>query len=433
MKKKTIAHAVAVVVGGFAAAGASASGFQLLEQNASGLGNAYAGSAAVAEDASTIYFNPAGMTKLQNYELSVGFNGISPSYKFQNGNSNTGLLTSTGNGGDAGSLAWLPNGYASARLVDNLYFGLGLGAPFGLKTEYDEPWIGGAQSQMFEIKTYNVNPSLAYKINDKVSVGVGLNWQKIDVDYQRIAGVGPTPIAPGVTVPLQSFTAKLKADDTAWGWNVGALFDVSPTTRVGVSYRSQIKYTIEGNLSVSGPSAAVASSLSSGARADVKLPDTFIVSVTQRLDDRWTMMGDLSYTGWSSIPKVDIVRTSGAQSGTVAQTLDTNFRDTWRVALGATYKYDDAWSFKYGVAYDQSPVKNAESRLTSLPDNDRVWLSVGAQYRFAKASRVDLGLSYLFIRDANIHNDQSAQGRGVVDGSYSGNVLVFGAQYSQAF
>ncbi|MFT4173464.1 MAG: outer membrane protein transport protein [Rhodocyclaceae bacterium] len=432
MKMKTIAYAVAALTGGLAAAGAQASGFQLLEQNASGLGNAYAGSAAVAEDASTIFFNPAGMTKLQNYEVSVGFNAISPSYKFENGNSSAGLLNSTGNGGDAGGLAWLPNGYGSARLVDNLYFGLGLGAPFGLKTEYDNPWVGGAQSEMFEIKTYNVNPSLAYKVNDMISLGLGLNWQKIDVDYERIAGVGPASVG-GVTVPLQAFTAKLKADDTAWGWNAGAMFDLSQNTRIGVSYRSQIKYTVEGSLNVSGPSAAVGSALSSSAKADVKLPDSFIVSVVQVLDDRWTMLGDISYTGWSSIPKVDIVRTSGALSGTTAQTLDTDFRDTWRVALGATYKYSDAWSFKYGIAYDQSPVKNASTRLTSLPDNDRMWFSVGAQWRPMKATRVDVGMSYLYIRDANIHNDQTTSGRGLVDGSYSGNVLIFGAQYSQAF
>lgn len=412
---------------------ASASGFQLLEQNASGIGNAYAGSAAVADNASTIYFNPAGMTKLQAREVSGGLSAVNPSFHFNNKGSSAGVLTTAGDGGNAGGWAAIPNGYLSWALNKDLYVGVGIGAPFGLKTEYDDRWIGAAQAQMFEVKTINLNPSIAYRVNDKVSLGFGLNWQKIEANYNRLMSV-----ASSTTTATQ---IKMSLDDDAWGWNVGGLFDVSPSTRIGLSYRSAIKYKTEGKIKTSGPSAALNAGASSDAEADLKLPDTFIMSVTQKLSDKWEMLGDVSWTGWSSIPKVDIYRASntgaGTGNGTIAQTLHTDFKDSWRVALGANYKYNDAWKLKFGVAYDQTPVQHASERLVSLPDNDRVWFSFGTQWTPDKAQRLDFGVSYIHVRDSKVDNNQlnsnPLQNRGRVTGEYSGNIWILGAQYSLAF
>jgi len=156
------------------AGNASAAGFQLLEQNASGLGNAYAGSAAVAENASTIFYNPAGMTQLKDRELSTGLVAVGTSFKFNDTGSSVGFLTGTGTGGNGGGWGFIPNAYMSWALNKDLYVGLGVGAPFGLKTEYDNPWVGAAQSTLFDIKTYNINPSVAYRVNDQVSIGAGL-------------------------------------------------------------------------------------------------------------------------------------------------------------------------------------------------------------------------------------------------------------------
>ena len=391
---------------------ASASGFQLFEQNASGIGNAYAGSAAVAENASTIYFNPAGMTQLQKLEVSGGVSVVKPSFSFNNKGSSVGGLTGTGDGGDAGGWGFVPNGYASWGVTKDLYVGIGISAPFGLKTEYDDRWVGAAQSRMFEIKTINVNPSVAYRLNEKVSLGFGLNWQKIDATYERLAGIN----VPSV--------AKLTLSDDAWGWNAGALFTLSPSTKVGVSYRSTIKYKTEGHTNLNG-------AWLNDSKASLTLPDTAILSVTQKLSDRWEMLGDISWTGWSSIPKVDILRANGS----LAQVLDTDFRDAWRVALGANYQLNSAWKLKYGIAYDQTPVRGPTTRLVSLPDNDRVWLSFGAQWAPDKAQKIDLGAAYIHVRDSKIRNDQTSviPSRGYVAGEYSGNIWVLGAQYSYAF
>ena len=397
---------------------ASASGFQLFEQNASGIGNAYAGSAAVAENASTIYFNPAGMTQLQKLEVSGGVSVVKPSFSFNNKGSSVGGLTGTGDGGDAGGWGFVPNGYASWGVTKDLYVGIGISAPFGLKTEYDDRWVGAAQSRMFEIKTINVNPSVAYRLNEKVSLGFGVNWQKIDATYERLAGVVVVP------VDTTSRVAKLTLSDSAWGWNAGALFTLSPSTKVGISYRSSIKYKTEGHTNLNG-------AWLNDSKASLTLPDTAILSVTQKLSDRWEMLGDISWTGWSSIPKVDILRANGS----LAQVLDTDFKDAWRVALGANYQLNSAWKLKYGIAYDQTPVRGPTTRLVSLPDNDRVWLSFGAQWAPDKAQKIDLGAAYIHVRDSKIRNDQTSviPSRGYVAGEYSGNIWVLGAQYSYAF
>jgi len=402
---------------------ASASGFQLIEQNASGLGNAYAGSAAVAENASTIYYNPAGMTQLQDREFSGGMAAIGTSFKFTDQGSSVGALAGSGNGGDGGGWGFVPNAYMSWALNKDLYVGVGMGAPFGMKTEYANSWVGAAQATMFDVKTYNINPSIAYRVNDKVSVGAGLSWQRLTADYTRQAAV----TAGGAISPLA-----LDLTDDSWGWNVGALFTLTPETKLGVSYRSSVSYDLTGNINVTGPASAVPG-VSSGAKASLKLPDMFILSATHQLNNKWQLLGDVSWTGWSTIPKIDIIRTSGVSSGTLAQTLDTEFRDAWRVAVGANYQYSADIKLKYGIAYDQTPVKSAAYRLVSLPDNNRLWLSTGAQWTPSKGSVFDFGVTYLYLKDSEINNNQTALGRGTVKGSYAASAWILGVQYSHAF
>ncbi len=401
---------------------AAASGFQLLEQNASGLANSYAGSAAIADNASTIFFNPAGMTKLQAREFSVGLNAVRPSFEFTDKGSVIAPATGTGTG-DAGDWAYIPNGYLSWALNKDLYVGVGFSAPFGLSTEYDPTWVGQFQAIKFDIKTYNINPSIAYRVNDKLSVGFGINWQRMEAEYVRQAAV--------VNALTRATRVVLDADDDSWGWNAGVLFDVSPSTRIGVSYRSTVKHTLEGTLKSTNQ--LVSPDVT--AKADVELPDTLIISAVQKLNDKWTMVGDLSWTGWSSVQTVPIIRTSGALPGSTAQTLETRFRDTWRVAFGGIYQYSGNVDLKFGIAYDQTPVKSAELRLVSLPDNDRVWLSAGAQWKLSKNAKLDLGAAYLYVRDTDIDNNQSAAPnfRGRVTGTYDSNVWILGAQYSQSF
>jgi len=389
---------------------ASAAAFQLWEQNASGLGTAYAGSAAVADNASTVFFNPAGMTQLSGFQFSAGVTGVGPSYKFRNeGSSGTGAFAglSGGNGGDAGDWAAVPNAYLSWALTPNLFIGFGVSAPFGLATEYeDKGWIGRYHSVKSEIKTVNYNPSIAYKVNEKVSLGFGLNYQTIDGE-------------------LSSATGTLKGDDASLGWNAGVLFSLSPAMRVGVSYRSAVQHTLEGTVNGSLP-----------VKADFKLPDTFILSVWQQVSDRWEAMGDLSYTRWESLQALNV---QSRASGALVSTERFNYGNSWRLAWGAAYKTSEALKLKFGIAYDRTPIQDAD-RSARVPDNDRLWLSLGGQYNAGKYGKFDLGYAYLYVKDPSINQNKEIRnasgtllGTVNLSGRYDAGAHIVGLQYSVGF
>ena len=409
MKTMTLRTVPALLLAIFSGT-ASAAAFQLWEQNASGLGTAYAGSAAVADNASTVFFNPAGMTQLSGVQLSAGVTGVRPSYKFHDEGSTGPFLGTGGNGGDAGSWAAVPNAYMSWQLMPDLFLGFGISAPFGLATEYDNPnWVGRLQAVKSEIKTVNFNPSVAYRVNDKLSLGFGVNYQTLDAELTS-------------AVPGAAQYSRLKGDDAAWGWNAGALFTLSPAMRVGVSYRSALNYTLKGDASTAVSTTSV--------QADVKLPDTFIVSVWQQVSDNWEAMGDLSYTRWSSLQSLNVV---SRNSGALLTSESFNYDNSWRVAWGAAYKASDAMKMKFGIAYDRTPVSNAD-RSARVPDNNRVWFSLGGQWNAGKAGKLDLGYSYLYVKDPSIEQNKKIGATvNTLRGTYDASAHVVGLQYSVGF
>ena len=407
MKKMTLRTMPVLLLCAFSGA-ASAAAFQLLEQNASGLGVAYAGSAAVADNASTVFYNPAGLSQLGGFQVSAGVVGVGPSYQFRDGNTTgTGVFAgvSGGDGGNAGSWAAVPNGYFSWQLSPQLYLGFGISSPFGLSTEYDSNWIGRYQSVKSEIRTVNYNPSLAYRVNDTVSLGFGLDYQRIYAEMTSATPLGNY----GVT-----------GNDTAWGWNAGALFTLSPAMRVGISYRSAINYTLSGTRTLGAASTP--------ATADVKLPDTLILSVWQQVSDRWEAMGDLSYTRWKSFDSLNVQYAGG----TDVQSFD--YRNSWRFAWGAAYQTTDTTKLKFGIAYDRTPIADAY-RSARVPDNSRLWLSIGGQWNAGSYGKVDLGYAYLYVRDPSISQTTSYGPAGSVtlNGQYDVSAHILGMQYSVGF
>jgi long-chain fatty acid transport protein len=225
------------------AGNAQAAGFALIEQNASGLGNAYAGQAAAAEDASTIFFNPAGMTRLGGKQLLAAAHAILPSAKFSDTGSNNAPTQTEfgGNGGDAGTTALVPNVYFTMPLGKGITGGLGISAPFGLVTEYDNTWVGRFHAVKSDLKTININPSLAFKANDAWSVGFGINAQQAKAELSKMANYG-------ALVADSEGLAIVEGDDWGWGYNLGVLFEPRPDVRVGFSYRSKVDYELEGTV-----------------------------------------------------------------------------------------------------------------------------------------------------------------------------------------
>jgi long-chain fatty acid transport protein len=357
-----------------------ASGFQSLEQNASGMGVAYAGSAAVADNASILHYNPAGMTLLPPHQLSLGVTGTRRNYDF-NDRGSYGLTG--GEGGNAGTWRALPNAYLTWSVNPEWVVGLGISSPYDLHTEYDDDWRGRPFGIEARLRSLNVNPSVAYRLSDKVSLGFGLNYQKLKLETDWLQN--------GQNIHRAG-------DDSAWGWNTGVLFSPSPNMNVGIAYRSALKYDLDQSMPFQGVNAS----------GKLKTPATLTFSVWQRFSDQWEGMGDLSYARWKNVADYD--------------------HDSWRFAWGAAYTYNSDWKAKFGLAYEHSPLRNKSTAL--LPEHDRFWLSLGGQYRLGKHMAVDFGYAYQWMKDPNIDE----RGSGIrLRGDYDTNGHVIGVQYTQDF
>ncbi|MDY6947594.1 MAG: outer membrane protein transport protein [Pseudomonadota bacterium] len=444
-----------------ASSSAFASGFALLEQSASRLGTAFSGTAAAADDASTIFYNPAGMAKLTNTEFLVVGSGVLIGSEFKNANSQAALGQPLGNdGGDAGDWNAVPAGYFAMPLNDRFAIGLGVNAPFGLKLEYGDGWMGRYQALNSEIQTYNFNPSLSWRLSKQLSLGVGVNYQRIQaeltnaVNYTAVVAQGlqglvaagqlPAAAVPGLiqaNAGLEGDTA-VRGDDSAWGYNAGLLFEFSDDTRIGLSYRSSIDYTLEGGVrfrpatatnpigagiiaSVSAPGATLATGPAS---VDLKLPDIATASLYHRMG-QVELMADVAWTGWSSIQDLRIVR----DSGQVLSVTPERWEDTWRYAVGATYQLNEQWKLRGGVAYDETNVPDS-TRTARLPDSDRTWVAIGAQWNPGGSWVVDVGYAHLFAKDASMNQDDgNAVARGFLLGEQESTVDIVSAQIAYKF
>ena len=268
--RSRIAAAVGMAALALGAGQVSAAGFALQENSGSGLGNAYAGGAAAAEDAATVWSNPAGMSKIKTNQVVAAINYIQPSMKFSNGNSLPAANQPLGGeGGDAGSGNWMPNLYLVVPINKEWTFGLGVNAPFGLVTEYDTGWIGRYQAIKSDVKTMNINPAISWQACRHLSIGAGANYQQIkgtftsNVNYSGalLSAAGLNGIAPGsptfnaiaqLTPGYDSF-ASVNGDDSSWGWNVGVLWDLNKDNRIGLAWRSDISYHLSGNADFTNP------------------------------------------------------------------------------------------------------------------------------------------------------------------------------------
>lgn len=401
--------------------GAMAGGFAIANQSGSGTGNAFAGGAAAAEDASVAWYNPAGMTALPvGSQVTIAAHLIKPSFKYQDRGS-TGIfaLPGTGNGGDGGSWAVVPNGHFTTTINPRTRFGFSITVPFGLKTEYDAGWRGQLTGLRSEIKTVNLNPSLAYKLTDTVSVGAGVSVQKLEAELSSFTGVG----ALG--------NAELGADDIGYGFNVGVMVQPDTATRVGLTYRSSIKYELEGNAVFTG---AAGAAFNGDVRADLKVPDSASLSFFRTLNPKWDVMADITWTGWSSVKRLDIIRTTASAGGAAGSTLSSlvfNWKDTWRFGVGANYKLNAKTKLRFGVALDETPTNDA-NRTPRLPDQDRTWIAFGVQHKLSKTSVLDFGYAHEFVDDADV-NVTVPPAPGTLTGTFENKADIISFQYSHLF
>ncbi len=420
-----------------------ASGFALIEQSVTGLGNAFAGAAASAEDASTIFYNPAGLTLLEGQQVIGGVHMVVPSAKF-NLDSATNILGAplgTDEGGDAGSPGFVPNLYYSNRINEKLAVGLGLTAPFGLTTEYDKTWVGRYHAVKSEVKTININPAIAYQATEKLSFGAGISAQYIEATLSSMVDGGlvtynithnPADLA-NLSDTDYDVLVENTGDDWAFGFNLGLIYQFTSETRIGVSYRSEYDHNLKGDVSSDLPTTMTAYAAAFSAESissDITLPASASLSLLHRINTQWALMADISWTQWSSFDEMTIVFEDGVIGGRTESTTPEHWNDTWRYSIGATYQPTEALTLRTGLAYDESPVSD-KYRTPRIPGEDRIWISLGAGYQVSNRIALDAAYVHIFVNDAKL--DLTSTTMGNISGSYENSVDIASVQFSYKF
>ena len=347
-----------------------------------------------------------------------------------------------GDGGNPVGLNWVPNLYYATDLGREFKAGIGINSPFGLKTEYPSDWMGRYHAIDSVLKSVNINPAVAWKVRDGVSLGGGLNLQYFDatlsnaIDYGAAcfgSAFGPAACAgAGITPQTKDGVAKVSGDSWGWGWNVGGLFELTPTARLGIAYRSSIKHEIKGRATFENPAlpgafaGLTAGAQDTGARSTIKTPDSLSVSVHSEVSPKWSLLGDLTWTGWSKFKELRVRFDNGAPDAVTPE----NWRNTVRVSLGAGYKMDDRWTLRGGIAYENSPIRD-EFRTARIPDNAHTLLGLGFNYKLSKARSLDFGYMHAFVKDAPVNT--STPTAGTLAGTYKVSADVVSLQYNHSF
>ena len=417
-----------------------------MEQSVKELGLAFSGAPTNTEDGSMVFFNPGAMGQMHGSLVSLSGHLIVPSSTFKDrGSHMSPLLGGTplrgGSGGDAGGIALIPTGYYVRELAERWVVGLGVNTPFGVHNDYQPDWKGRYQAIGSELITVNVNPALAFRVTDSVSFGAGLNIQYLRatltnaIDFGTICfkSLGPLACASGGLMPQEADgRVAVKGDSIGLGYNLGLFYQPYPNTRLGVSYRSKIDQRLKGQADFSMPAAAMPltvgdSFVDTDIRASVSMPESVTLGFYQRVHPQWAFTGDALWTRWSRIKELR-TEFASAQADSV-QRMD--WRDTWRYAMGISYYPDSAWTFRTGLAYDQTPVPDARRRTPRIPDNDRIWLTAGISYRFSDNFVLHGAYAHLFLADPRI-DSQSPTGDRLI-GQYSAQIDIVSLQLDCQF
>ncbi|MGU3414023.1 long-chain fatty acid transporter FadL [Enterobacteriaceae bacterium C34A] len=435
--KSALAVAVALV-----STQAWSAGFQLNEFSASGLGRAYSGEGAIADDPGNASRNPALIMMYDRPQMSIGGVFIDPDVNIT-GKSPTGKSTDADN---IAPTAWVPNLHFVMPVNDQFGFGASVTSNYGLATEYNNDYAAGSVGGKTDLTTANLNLSAAYRLNSAWSFGLGFDAVYAKAKIERYAGdlgqivagsgaLNSNPQLAGAVaqIPADTQIARLKGDDWGFGWNAGILYELDKNNRYGFTYRSEVKVDFDkGEYKSDLPSAynQILGNFGLPAGTDgrtvdgsltLNLPEMWELSGYNKVAPQWAIHYSATYTSWSQFQELKA-------NGSNGQTLfykDESFKDAWRLALGTTYYYDDNWTFRTGIAFDDSPVP-ADHRSISIPDQDRLWLSAGATYAFNQDASIDVGASYMHGQNVTIE-----------EGPYTfrseGKAWLFGSNFNYRF
>ncbi|MEC5160650.1 MULTISPECIES: OmpP1/FadL family transporter [unclassified Janthinobacterium] len=485
MKYKYLPLIIASALGAMSAT-AHASGYRFGSQSVASQGTADA-NAAEANDASTVFYNPAGLSRLEGSQFSGGATVVVPHSTFTDTGSsrfNVPAVNYTGasTGGTAAKdytpeVVVAPSIYASKKINEQWSVGAGLFVPYGAKLDYGNTWTGRYALTSIKLESIALNPSLAFKLDQHHSFGFGVSAehmkaelaQAVDVPggvrfLGQFAPAGSTAFLRGIAqreglaaagaagLALRNAGdghASMDGDDWGFGYNLGYLYQANQSTRFGVAYRSSVKHKLTGktiwdfsnasnNAAVNQFLSANSGKVNSEVLVELRTPETLSVNVFHQIDAQWAAMADLTWTRNSRLQNLDIQFPPTAQG---AERIRQEWNDTYRLALGGNYRYSDKLLLRGGFAYDQAPTRSPELTHPALPDSDRYQFSLGANWKLSANSSIDAAYSFLQFKDANMNYTNACSpinpactGNGeTTRGQYQTRLQLLGVAYNYKF
>lgn len=382
MKRLTLTTLGAVLLCSTAAYGA---GYQLNEYSTTGLGRSFAGAGIVGDDYSALAYNPAGMTLVKRSGMQLG---ITEAEMASTVKSPSNQETKMHYG------VTLPSGFGQWNVNDRLFLGAGMYVPFGLSTKHKTGSFVSGNARKSELEVIDASLGAAYKVTEKLSLGAAAILRYIHGNMTSNVWY------PGTTTKIG------EADYDLDGWtgsgSIGAMYEFTPKTRLGVSYKFRSMQKVKGNFTNTSPALAGGGVYPDG-RASPDLPATLLISGFHKATDKIGLSSSIRWTQWSKSFQEFKMESSGPNSKVVHP---YEWRDSWTVSLGADYYLNDNWTFRIGTAYDQSPAKSKEHRTNRIPDANRFWLSTGLSYS-ADNWQVDAGIAHLFMQKGQVDNSVS--------------------------
>ncbi|KPW69477.1 Outer membrane protein [Pseudomonas syringae pv. broussonetiae] len=389
---------------GLASSQLLAAGFALNEQSISGMGTGFAGRSSSADDASTVFGNPAGMSRIKREQISVGAAAVIAKTDIDNGRGTFG----GSNDGDMVPVVGVPMGYYVKPIDDHWAFGLGVYVPFGLVTDYEKGFAGRYWGDKSHVQVVTFQPTVSYAFNDKVSIGFGPTINRIDGELTSATLNAATP-------GRNDGKVKIEGDDTAIGFNAGILVQATDTTRLGLTYHSKVDYKLKGKTKIEGSGFGPFGGQKYDASLDISTPESVDFSITQQLDENWTVYAGSTWTRWSRLQDITVNNDGvpallGGSAGPIGTiTEEQNWHDTWAHAIGASYKVNKEWTLRTGFSVDQSPTNNV-NRSPRIPTGDRKIISFGAGWSPTDDLTIDVAYSYLREDETKIRDSSATKG-----------------------
>jgi len=360
MRINKVALAVTALL---AASQVHAAGFQVSEHSASGLGRAFAGEAAIGDDAASLARNPALMATFDKAQLSVVGSYVSPEID---------VTSTSGDAKDIAPAQAVPAMYYIQPINDQWAAGLAIYSNYGTGTEYADDYVNGTAAGTTSIMSVNFNPNISYRVNEQLSLGAGVSFVYATAELQRNLGQNPFGAAEDTSV------ADMEGDGYGFGWNLGALYEINENNRLGISYKSKVKTELEGEFT-----GATSGGIKVDGNLDLNLPSILEVSGYHKLTDKFAVSYSWMYTTWSDFG--DIVAESAGCSGGVCLEKEEDYKDSSRYAIGGEYYLSEAVTLRAGYAFDEQ----AGDATLSIPDTDRQWYTAGVTYKATQALSFD--------------------------------------------